>query len=82
MEAANIELDVMKRKEKLDILIKEQEIQKHALETERHELRMINQQMMARYKEKMNELAQDKERVANIEADMIRKLRIIEMKAK
>jgi hypothetical protein len=38
--------------------------------------------MMARYKEKMNELTQDKERVANIEADMIRKLRIIEMKAK
>ncbi len=27
-------------------------------------------------------MAQDKERVANIEADMIRKLRIIEMRAK
>ena len=38
---------------------------------------MMNQQMMVRYKEKMNELAQDKERVANVEADMIRKLRII-----
>ena len=30
----------------------------------------------------MNELAQDKERVSNIEADLIRKLRIIELKAK
>ncbi len=45
-------------------------------------MRTLNQQMMARYKEKMNELAQDKERVCNVEADMIRKLRIIELKAK
>jgi hypothetical protein len=30
----------------------------------------------------MNELTIDKERIANVEADLIRKLRIIELKAK
>jgi hypothetical protein len=40
-------------------------------------MRTLNQQMMNRYKEKMNEMAQEKERVCNVEADMIRKLRII-----
>lgn len=82
MEAANMELDMMKRKEKLDFIIKEQELEKHAIESERHEMRLLNQQMMAKYKEKVNELQQDKERVASLEADLIRKLRIIELKAK
>jgi len=66
MEAANMELDMMKRKEKLDFIIKEQELEKHAIESERHEMRLLNQQMMAKYKEKVNELQQDKERVAGL----------------
>ena len=45
-------------------------------------MRLLNQQMMARYKEKMNELGEEKERVAGLEAELIRKLRVIELKAK
>ena len=50
MEAANMELDIMKRREKLDMLIKEQEMEKQSIENERHEMRGLNQQMMTRYK--------------------------------
>ena len=82
MEAANMELDFLRRKEKLDQLIKEQEMEKHSIDNERHEMRLFNQQMMTRYKDKMNELTEDKQRVAELEADLIRKLRIIELKAK
>lgn len=35
-------------------------MEKQAIENERHEMRLLNQQMMAKYKEKMAELAQEK----------------------
>ena len=52
-------------------------MQKDALDREKNEVRLLNQQMMQRYKHKMDELAQDQQRTSTLEADLIRKLRII-----
>lgn len=56
---------------------REVQIEKDAVDRERNEVRILNHQMMQRYKQKMDELAKDQERTSALEADLIRKLRII-----
>ena len=53
---ANLELEVMRRKEKADYSLKENRLAKESVDNERAELRMANAELMSKYRAKCTEL--------------------------
>lgn len=82
IQVANLEIQAMKRREKADYGMKQNRMERQGLENERFQLRNQNAELIARYKAKVEEVQNQKIRVRQIQADLVKKLRIVEQRLK
>ena len=75
-------MDVIRKREKAELAIRENAMVKEGVNNERNELRLANAEVMSRYRGKVEQLEQERERVQLIEQDLVRKLRVVEQRAK
>lgn len=75
-------MDVIRKREKAELAIRENAMVKEGVDNERNELRLTNAEVMSRYRGKVEQLEQERERVQLIEQDLVRKLRVVEQRAK
>ena len=76
------ELDIIKKRESNEVMARENQIEKEALQRERAELRKTSCEVMQTYKSNLEELQQERERLSEIELQLMRKIRVVQMKSK
>lgn len=81
-ESGNFESELLKIKEQLSVKEREVELERKAIEEDKNTLEMINNQAMSKHRANFAEVQAERERLKDMEIEMVKKMRVIDMRSK